>query len=52
MLSNSVTLFVMISKAKVSLRAKRGNLLGENAFLFTGLLHSARNDIIITLPNY
>jgi len=39
-------------KAKVSLRAKRGNLLGKDAFLFMRLLHSVRNDIIKTLPNY
>jgi len=34
----------------VSLRVKRGNLVGENAILFTRLLHSVRNDIIKTLP--
>jgi len=42
----------MTLKAKVSLRAKRGNLLGENAFLFMRLLHSVRNDIQKVLPNY
>jgi hypothetical protein len=42
----------MILKAKVSLRAKRGNLLGKNVFLFMRLLHSIRNDIIKALLNY
>jgi hypothetical protein len=36
----------------VSLRAQRGNLLGKNAFLFTKVLHSVRNYIIKTLPDY
>jgi hypothetical protein len=52
MLSNYVTLLAMILKAKVSLRAKRGNLLGEDISLFMRLLHSVRNDIIKALPNY
>ncbi len=46
MISDKETLFVMILKATVSLRAQRGNLLWKNAFLFMGLLHSIRNDII------
>jgi len=52
MLSKKVTFLVMILKVKVSLRAKRGNLLGENAFIFMRLLHSVRNDILKTLLNY
>ncbi len=52
MLSNYVTLLVVILKDKVSLRAKRGNLLEKNTFLFMGLLHCVRNDVIKTLPNY
>ena len=52
MLSNWVTLLVIILKAKLSLRAKRGNLLGKNAFLFMRFLHSVRNNIKKTLLNY
>ena len=44
MLCNQVAFLVMILKAKVSKRAKRSNLLGENASLFKRLLHSVRND--------
>ena len=40
----------MTLKAKVSLRAKRSNLLVENAFLCMRLLHSVRNDIKKVLP--
>ena len=52
MLSNPTTLLVLILKEKVSLRAKRGNFLGKNAFLFMRLLHSVRNDIQKILPNH
>ncbi len=52
MLSNSVTLLAMILKDKVSLRAKRGNLLRKNVFLYMKLLHSVRNDIQKMLPNF
>ncbi len=51
MLSNEVTRVLMIMRIKVSLRAKRGNLLEKIEFLFAGLLHSVRNDIIKMLPN-
>jgi hypothetical protein len=54
------------SRKELSLRAKRGNLLRENAFLFMRLprhfvprndtnmrlLHTARNDSIKLLPYY
>jgi hypothetical protein len=39
-------------KTRVSLRAKRGYLLRENASIFMRLLHSVRNDIIKALLNY
>jgi len=39
-------------ESKLSLRAKRGNLLEESTFLLMRLLHSVRNYIQKVLLNY
>jgi len=52
LLSNQVTLLLMILMIKVSLRAKRGNPIRRNIFISMGLLHSARNDTDMRLPRF
>ena len=51
-LRNQATLLVMRVRVKVPLRAECGNLLEKMLFIFTRLLHSARNDSRKASLNY